>query len=110
MLMSHRHADRHMTILLFAEHATILSSDADGVTPFLRDPGVVDDSCGPRTVAFQGGQHGLPGHALHGAIVPGGVRDEVMHRLVRVGTWRGSTRAAIGSMLFRSPGKQSPVT
>ena len=33
-------------------------------------------------MAFQGREHCLAGHAQDGRIVPGSVRDEVMHRLV----------------------------
>jgi len=52
------------------------------VASFLRDPGVVDDPRRHWPVAFQGRQHRLAGHAQDGRIVPGGVRDEVVHRLM----------------------------
>jgi hypothetical protein len=52
------------------------------VAALLRDPGVVDDPGGHRTVSVEGRQHRLPGDAQEGGVIPGGVRDEVMHRLM----------------------------
>jgi hypothetical protein len=80
--MGDRHAHRHLTVLLLAEHPAVLARDADGVAPFLRDSGVVDDPRRHRAMALQGREHRLPGHAQHGPVVPAGVRNEVMHRLM----------------------------
>src|SRR5262249_12802623 len=72
----------HLAVVLFAEHATVLARHPDRVTAFFRDPRIVDDPGGHRPVALQGRQHGLPGDAQDGPIVPGGVGDEVVHRLM----------------------------
>src|SRR4030095_12094214 len=42
-LVSHRDAHRHLTVVLFAEHAAVLPGDADGVTALLGPSGIVDD-------------------------------------------------------------------
>src|SRR5262249_40992195 len=51
--------------------------------PFFGDPRIVDHPGRHRPVAFQGRQHCLPADAQDGRIVPGGVRHEMMHRLMR---------------------------
>src|SRR5262249_1053015 len=71
-----------LAVLLFAEHAAVLARHADRVPSLFRGPRIVDDPGGHRPVAFQGRQHRLPGDAQDGPIVPGGVRDEGMPRLM----------------------------
>jgi hypothetical protein len=71
----------------FAEHATVLSRDADGVMAFLRDPRVVDDPRRHRTVSVQRRQHSLAGDPQDGGVVPAGVRgEEAREATPRVGT------------------------
>src|SRR2546428_424170 len=81
-LVSPREAYRHLAVVLFAKHAAILAGHAHRVAALLGHAGVVDDPRRHRAVSLQGRQHGLTGRAQDGAIVPGGIGDEVMHRLM----------------------------
>jgi len=59
-------------------------------------------------VSFQGRQHRLAGDAQDSGIVPGGVRDEVMHRLMAGAhvAWIDARGHRLDALPF--PRKQSP--
>jgi len=81
-LIGHRHAHRHLAVVLFAEDATVLPGDAHRVLPFLGERRVVHDPRGHGAVPGHRRQHLLPRDAQHGRRVPGGVGDKMMHRLM----------------------------
>ena len=82
----------------------------DRVPPLLGIGGVIHDPRGDRAVSGHRLEHPVARHARgrpppsHGALATKWCID-----WCRARTCRGSTRAAIGSMLFRSPGRHSPV-
>ena len=80
--VSQRKRRRHLAVLLFAEDAAVLAGHAHRVAALLREARVVDD---PRLHApgrRQGREHGVASDAQHGGIVPRGIRDKAVHRLM----------------------------
>jgi hypothetical protein len=71
-----------LAVFLLAEDPAVLTGDPDRVASLLRDAGIVHDPRGHGTVALQRFDHPVARDAEHGGGVPGGVRDEVVHRLV----------------------------
>lgn len=98
-----------LAVVLLAELAAILPRHTDRMLPFLGKAGVADDPGADRPLTLKGRQNLRPHDAKHGIVRPVRFRHEVMQRLVRRLDTTGSTRAAIGSTLLRSPGKSSPV-
>jgi hypothetical protein len=50
--------------------------------PLLGDSRVIDDPARNSAVTFHCIKHAVTGHSQHGGIVPFGIRNEMMHRLV----------------------------
>ena len=102
--------DGHLAVGLLAQLAAVLMLDADGVLALLGEAGIVDDEDPLGT--GQGLSH-------HGAIalanlllVPGALVDELLQGLLGVFDVEQvvglGTRAAMGSMLLRSPSSSKP--
>jgi hypothetical protein len=80
-----RDRDRHLTVLLLAEHAAVLTGHPDGVLPLLGEARVIHDPGGHHAVPLYDLEHEVPGGPQHGRVVPGGIGDEVVQRLVTRG-------------------------
>jgi hypothetical protein len=70
---------------------------------------IIYDPGDHRLVFLHGRQHFPPHLRQHLFVVPGGVRHQVVQRLVHATNICGANRAAIGSTLLRSPANNNPV-
>ena len=109
MLVGYRQRDCDLTIVLLAKLAAILPGDTDRMNALLGETCVVDDPGAYPAAPLDAGENkgsNLPQQVL---LRPVGVGDKMVQRLMRALNPAGSTRAAIGSTLLRSPGRMSPV-
>ena len=109
-LIGQRHAHRHLAVLLLPPTSHSTAGPRLPSAALLREGRVVHDPRCHRPMPGHRVQHPVPSHAQHGPLVPRDVGDEVVHRLVPRPDMPGSTQAAMGSILLRSPGRHSPVT
>src|SRR6266536_567020 len=72
----------YLAVVLFSKYATVLPGHADRMLPLLGNPSVVDDPARDRTMTFHRIEHAVSGQSQHGRILPCGIRNEMMHRLV----------------------------
>ena len=109
MLVGGRQRDRDLTIVLLAKLTAILPGDADRMNALLGESRVVDDP-GAYPAALLDGRKDKGSNPPQQILLrPVGVGDKMVQRLMRALDAAGSMRAAIGSTLFRSPGRMSPA-
>ena len=77
-----RHAHRHLAVVLFAQGAAVLAGHPDRVPALLGIRRCRRRSTRPPGRAGHRRQHPVSGDAQDGRLVPGGIGDEVLHRLV----------------------------
>ena len=74
MVVGHREADCHLTVVLLAELTAVLPCHADRKRALLREAGIVDDPRADGTVTLDRGHHLLTHRGEHGLIRPLGLR------------------------------------
>ena len=82
MVVGHREADRHLTLVLLAQLAAILPRYPHRVFALLGETGVVDNPVAHRPMPLERRQHLRAHSGQHRCIVPVRLRHHVMQRLV----------------------------
>jgi len=83
-LFCKRHADRHLAVVLLAQHPAVLAHHTHRVRPLLGKTGVIDNPRHHRAVLLHGRQHLSPHLRQHLFIVPWCVRHKMVERLVHL--------------------------
>jgi hypothetical protein len=82
MVVGHREADRHLTVVLLAQLAAVLPRHTHGMLALLGKAAVIDDPVRHRPMPLERRQHLCPHCGQQRRIVPLGLRHHMVQRLV----------------------------